>query len=213
MLNGLSDALRKQVENGVEILKRGGALAYPTDTVYGLGASMSSLHGVEVVYQVKARPHHMAMPLLVASVPQLETMASRITPTAWRLIVGCLPGVLTLVLMASERVPEYLRTEKGTVALRIPRHPVPVALIEGLGFPIVGTSANLSGRPSAVTAEEVRSQLGDRVDMVIDGGRCPGTESTIVDVTGDVPVVLRAGALPASEIERICGKGLSGKEG
>jgi L-threonylcarbamoyladenylate synthase len=96
------------------------------------------------------------------------------------------------------------------VAVRIPAHPIPIALIEGLGTPIIGTSANLSGRPSPLTAEEVHSQLGDKVDLIIDGGRCPGQESTIVDVTGETPVILRAGAISREEIEQVIGPILKG---
>jgi L-threonylcarbamoyladenylate synthase len=92
------------------------------------------------------------------------------------------------------------------VAVRVPAHPVPVALIEGVGVPIVGTSANLSGQPSLLTANEVGAQLGDKIDLVIDGGRCPGgRESTVVDVTGETPVVLREGAISVAELRRVCG--------
>jgi len=93
-----------------------------------------------------------------------------------------------------------------TVAVRIPAHPVPVALARGLGAPIVGTSANLSGKPSSLTAEEVYAQLGNKVDLIIDGGRCPGgKESTIVDLTGEAPVLLREGAISREELEQVCG--------
>ncbi|OGO38448.1 MAG: threonylcarbamoyl-AMP synthase [Chloroflexi bacterium RBG_16_57_8] len=207
----LSPELRKQIEQGIAILKRGGLVAYPTDTVYGLGASAASREAVERVFQAKSRPRDMALPLLVASVAQIEELAGSISPIARCLIDAFLPGVLTLVLRASEAIPGYLKTAEGTVALRIPGHPIPIALIDGSGAPIVGTSANLSGQPSPLTAEEVRSQLGDSVDLVIDGGRCPGRESTIVDVTGESPAVLREGAISRQTIERICTKTPSGR--
>ncbi len=92
------------------------------------------------------------------------------------------------------------------MAIRIPAHPVPIALIKGLGTPIVGTSANLSGKPSPLTASEVYSQLGDKVDLIIDGGKClGGKESTVVDVTGETPVLLREGAISRDELEQVCG--------
>jgi L-threonylcarbamoyladenylate synthase len=210
---GLSGELRQQVAKGIFILKQGGLVAYPTDTVYGLGASMLSEDAVQQVYLVKSRPREMALPLLVASVAQIEDLAGRLSPLARRLVDTFLPGPLTLVLPASDAVPVYLRTKEGTVALRIPDHPVPIALIQGLGTPIVGTSANLSGKPSPLTAEEVSSQLGDRVELIIDGGRCPGRESTIVDVTGDLPVVLREGAISRETIERLCGRVMPVKGG
>ena len=111
-----------------------------------------------------------------------------------------------MVLPRSRSVPDAITAASETVAIRIPDHPVPVALVRGLGMPIVGTSANLSGKPSALTAGEVYCQFGDRLDMVIDGGRCPGgRESTVVDVTGELPVVLREGAISKKELRRVCG--------
>jgi len=195
--------LEKQTDAGIEILKRGGIIAYPTDTVYGLGANITLTDAVDRVYAVKSRPRNMAFPLLVSSIAEIEILAAEVTPLARVLIETYMPGALTIVLKASDSVPPYLRTEAGTVALRIPAHPVPIALIRGIGAAIVGTSANLSGRPSPVTAEEVDAQLGNRVDMIIDGGRCPGKESTIVDVTGEKPIILREGIISKQEIMRV----------
>jgi L-threonylcarbamoyladenylate synthase len=200
------NSVSAQVDEAVRVLRGGGLVAYPTDTVYGLGASMSSAEAVERVFAVKARPRQMALPLLVGSVAQIEALAEHVSGTARCLIEAFFPGAITLVMPASGLVPEYLRTREGTIALRIPNHAVPRAIIQGLGAAIVGTSANLSGRPNPLTAEEVLSQLGPNVDMVIDGGRCPGTESTIIDVTGEVPVVLRRGAISVDEIRRVCGR-------
>jgi L-threonylcarbamoyladenylate synthase len=201
LLNGLSS----QIQEAVRVLRKGGLVAYPTDTVYGLGASMESSQAVERIFAAKSRPRHMALPLLVGSVEQIESLTDRISPAAKCMIDAFLPGALTLVLRASNLVPAYLTTKEGTIALRIPGHPVPVALIEGVGTAIVGTSANVSGNPSPVTAEEVRLQLGDKVDFIIDGSGCGGKESTIVDVTGDSVIVLRVGAVSKDEIERVCG--------
>jgi len=114
-----------------------------------------------------------------------------------------LPGALTLVLPKAAGLPDIITAGGETVAVRIPAHPVPVALAEGIGSPIVGTSANLSGSPSAITAADVRDQFGDRIDLIIDGGRCPGgIESTVVDVTGETPLVLREGAVSQRELEK-----------
>ena len=209
-MHEFSEDLKRQIEAGARILKAGGVVAYPTDTVYGLGASMVVAAGVEKVFVVKSRPRHMPLPLLVSSVSQIEGLASEVSSAGRCLIDAFLPGALTLVLRASPRVPAYLVAEEGTVALRIPNHLVPLALIDAIGVGLVGTSANVSGSPSPLTSEEVRRQLDDKVDLIIDGGECPGTESTIVDVTGKTPVVLRAGAIAAEEIERVCGTALSG---
>ena len=205
MSSGLPSGISQQVDRGISLLKRGGIVAFPTDTVYGLGAAASSPQAVARVYEVKKRPAGMPLPLLLAHVSQIDDVARPVPPLARLLAKKFLPGALTLVLPKSGSVPDIVTAGGTTVAVRIPAHPVPVALIEGLGAPILGTSANLSGRPSALTAGEVSSQLGGRVDLVIDGGRCPGgRESTIVDVTGEVPVVLREGALSVRELEQAC---------
>ena len=142
----------------------------------------------------------------IAIVSQITKIAAPVPPVAWSLIERFLPGALTLVLPKSQSASDTIRLEESTIAIRIPAHPVPIALIKGLGSPIVGTSANLSGRPSPLTAEEVYSQLGDRIDLIIDGGRCPGgKESTVIDATGTEPVILREGAISGEKIEQACG--------
>jgi len=207
MSDKLPIGIQKQVERGISILKQGGIVAFPTDTVYGLGACFSIHQAVEQVYAVKERPWSMALPLLLADTSQITEVAHPVPPIAWRLIRNFLPGALTIVLPKSNSIPDIITGGGATVAVRIPAHPVPVALAKGLGMPIVGTSANLSGRPSPLTADEVYSQFGNKLDLVIDGGRCPGgKESTIVDVTGETPVILREGAISRGELERVCGK-------
>ena len=199
-------SIQQQVELGVSILKRGGLVAFPTDTVYGLGAGANTPQAVERVYRVKKRPPNMALPLLLADISQISEVAEPVPPIAWLLANKFLPGALTIVLPKSKSVPDIITAGGMTVAIRIPAHPVPVALAKGLGAPIVGTSANLSGKPSALTADEVRSQFGDKVDLVIEGGKCPGgRESTVVDVTGEAPIILREGAISEEELREVCG--------
>ena len=147
---------------GIPILKRGGLVAFPTDTVYGLGAGANLTQAVERIYQVKGRPPDMALPLLLADISQINEVAEIVPPVAWLLARKFLPGALTIVLYKSSSVLDIISAGGKTVAIRIPAHPVPVALARGLGTPIVGTSANLSGQPSPVTAEDVRSQLADK---------------------------------------------------
>ena len=205
MLGQLSTHLQKQIEKGISILKQGGLVAFPTDTVYGLGACVYIQQAVEQLYQVKQRPRSMALPLLLADTSQVSEVAEPVPEVAWLLINNFLPGALTLVLPKSNSVPDIITAGEKTVAIRIPAHPVPVALIEGLGAPIVGTSANLSGRPSSLTADEVYSQFDDKIDLVIDGGQCPGgKESTIVAVTGEIPVILREGAISREDLKQVC---------
>jgi len=206
MENKLSSSIRQQVKQAISILKQGGIVAFPTDTVYGLGACISIPQAVERVYQVKGRPRSMALPLLLADKSQIGEVAYPVPPIAWLLAAKFLPGALTMVLPRAKSVPDIVTGGGATVAVRIPAHPIPVALIQGVGAPIVGTSANLSGMPSSLTAEEVYAQLGDRVDLIIDGGRCrSGKESTIVDLTGETPMVLREGAISREELEQVCG--------
>ena len=205
MLDKLPSDIQKQVEEGISILKQGGIVAFPTDTVYGLGAWASNQQAVERVYRVKERPQNIALPLLLAHTLQISEVAEPVPQIAWLLAHNFLPGALTLVLHKSNSVPDIVTAGGITVAIRIPAHPIPVALVEGLGAPIIGTSANLSGKPSALTADDVYSQFGDKIDLVIDGGRCPGgRESTIVDVTKETPVVLREGAIALRELEQVC---------
>lgn len=207
MLKNPPSDIERQVERGISALREGGLVAFPTDTVYGLGASASIRQAVERIYEVKERPHSMALPLLLADKSQMSEVAEFVPPIARLLADKFLPGALTIVLPRSKSIPDIITAGDDTVAVRIPDHPVPVALIRGLGAPVVGTSANLSGRPSPLTADEVYSQLGDRIDYVIDGGKCPGgRESTVVDVTKEIPVILREGAISREEIELVCGE-------
>jgi len=198
--------IEKQIKLAVAILKKGGIVAFPTDTVYGLGADPLNGQAVARIYKVKNRPPNLPLPLLLAEKSDLLRVAGVVPKIAWQLVERFLPGGLTLVLRKSPWVPSAVTAGGDTVAVRIPDHPVPIALIRGLGTPIVGTSANLSGRPSPVTAEEVRQQLGAEVDFIINGGRCPGgADSTVLDVTGKVPVLIREGAIPTAEITKLCG--------
>ena len=213
MLSKLSLDIQKQVEKGISILNQGGIVAFPTDTVYGLGACATNQQAVERIYAVKERPQNVALPLLLACTSQISEVAEPVPQIAWLLAKKFLPGALTLVLHKSNSVPNIITAGDITVAVRIPAHPIPVALVEGLGAPIVGTSANLSGKPSALTADEVYSQFGDKIDLVIDGGKCPGgRESTIVDVTEETPVILREGAITGEELKQICGSIVFRKE-
>jgi L-threonylcarbamoyladenylate synthase len=198
-------SIQQQVEQATTILKQGGIVACPTDTVYGVVAAINIEPAVERIYRIKGRPRSQALPILLADKSQMADVAKIVPLLAWRLADKFWPGALTMVLLKSESVSDIVTGGGKTVAVRMANHPMPTAIIRGLGVPIVGTSANLSGHPSALTAEEVRTQLGDKVDMIIDGGRCPGgIESTIVDLSGEAPRIIRQGAIPPEEIEQVC---------
>jgi len=204
-MGNLTAAIQKQVEQAITILKRGGIVACPTDTVYGVGAAINIEPAVERVYRIKGRPLGRSLPILLADKSQMAEVARVVPPLAWRLADRFFPGALTIVLFKSESVPDIVTGGRKTVAVRVADHPIPIAIVRGLGVPIVGTSANLSGSPSALTAEEVRAQIGDRVDMIIDGGRCPGgIESTIIDVSGEKPRILRQGPISMEELKTVC---------
>jgi len=193
--------LQREIEKGVKILQRGGVIAFPTDTVYGLGADALNSTAVERIYEIKNRPKHRQLPLLIADVERLTTLADPIPEIAWFLARRFWPGRLTLVLPKIDSLPVYLASGP-TIAVRVPDHPACLAIIQHLENPIIGTSANISDQPAALTADEVRQQLGGKIDFIINGGKCPGgKESTVVDVTRESPIILRQGIIPAYEID------------
>jgi L-threonylcarbamoyladenylate synthase len=198
-------SIQQQVEQATTILKQGGIVACPTDTVYGVVAAINIEPAVERIYRIKGRPRSQALPILLADKSQMADVAKIVPLLAWRLADKFWPGALTMVLLKSESVSDIVTGGGKTVAVRMANHPMPTAIIRGLGVPIVGTSANLSGHPSALTAGEVRTQIGDQVDMIIDGGRCPGgIESTIVDLSGEEPRILRQGPISFEELKEVC---------
>ncbi|MBN2240106.1 MAG: threonylcarbamoyl-AMP synthase [Dehalococcoidales bacterium] len=205
MAEEYSEQLADQIETGAAILKNGGVVAFPTDTVYGLGACLENQDAVKRVYDIKSRSYDIPVPLLLADISWLSEYALTVSPEGLKLAEAFFPGAVTLVMQKSSRVPDIITGGKNTIALRVPGHPVTLALIKKAGCALTGTSANLSGKPSALTADEVRSQIGGKIDYIIDGGKCPGgIESTIIDVSVDIPVLLREGAVPRNEIEKIC---------
>jgi len=183
------------------ILAGGGLVAFPTDTVYGVGAHAFQPDAVERIYVAKTRPQDKAIPILLAQADDLVLVAKGITETAWLLAERFWPGGLTLVLPKKANVPDVVSAGGPTIAVRVPDHPVFLALMAALDTPLAATSANLSGRPSPVTAEEVEAELGGRIELILDGGRCPGgVPSTVLDLTTDPPSVLRAGAIAVEDI-------------
>ncbi|MSQ34049.1 MAG: threonylcarbamoyl-AMP synthase [Dehalococcoidia bacterium] len=196
-------ALESQLAQAVEVLRGGGLVAYPTDTLYGLGAHAFLEDAVAAVFSAKERPRHQGLPLLIAEAAQLTDLAAEVPDLAWRLAQAYWPGGLTLVLRSGPGIPAIVTGGQPTVALRVPDHPIPRELVRRLGAPLTGTSANKSGGPPPTTAEQVRKQLQAVVALIIDGGRCPlGQPSTIVDVTSRPPRILRIGAVSPSELRR-----------
>ncbi len=186
----------------VELLRAGYVVAFPTDTVYGVGASMFIERAVASLYEVKGRPLDKFIPLLLSGSRDLPQIAQPVPDLAWRLAERFWPGALTLVVPKGSTVPDIVSSGAG-VAVRVPAHPLAPALVRQLGAPLATTSANLSGRASPVTAEDVLAQLNGRVPLILDGGLCKGGfPSTVLDLTQSPPRILREGAIPADELAR-----------
>ncbi|MCJ7511330.1 MAG: L-threonylcarbamoyladenylate synthase [Dehalococcoidia bacterium] len=193
----------------VAVLKGGGLVAYPSDTVYGLGAAASDERAVARVFAVKGRPSEKALPLLLAEAEDMAPLCAEVPAAAKLLVEHFWPGPLTLVLRRSPTFHSAALGGGEKVALRVPDHPLLRELIRALGEPITGTSANRSGRPSCRTAAEVEEELADAVDLIIDGGPSrAGQESTVVDITEDTPRIMREGAISRREIEKVLGQGV-----
>ncbi len=187
------------IEQALRILRAGGLAAFPTDTVYGVGALAFDGLAVESIYAAKDRPVEKAIPILIADADDLDKVAVDVPPMARILAARFWPGPLTLVVPKQPTLPEAI-SATATVAVRIPDHPVARALLRAAG-PMAVTSANLSGQPSPVNAEEVMRQLNGRIPLVLDGGVTPGgVPSTLVDCLGAEPVLLREGPLTKEQI-------------
>jgi L-threonylcarbamoyladenylate synthase len=179
-----------------EAVLRGGVIAFPTDTLYGLGCSLFDVSAVEMVARLKRRDPSLAVISLIPEPRQAYGLAVDVGPAAERLIRRFWPGPLSLIFRAAPIVPQRVRGAGGTVALRCPKHTLSQRLLELIGGPVVASSANLSGQPPAETAEDVVRIFGNQVDLVVDGGpRRGGLPSTLVDVSGNRPRLLRRGAL------------------
>ena len=194
----------------VDVLRGGGVVAYPSDTVYGLGAAASDARAVERVFAVKDRDTEKALSLLLADAADLAPLCSEVPLLARVFAQRYWPGPLTLVLRRSPAFESAALGGGDTVAVRVPDHAFLRELIRALGEPITGTSANRSGRPACRSAQEVERELGDAVDLIIDGGPSgEGPESTVVSLTGSLPVVLREGAIPRVDVERLGRTGMA----
>ena len=193
------------LEKAVSALNRGGLVAFPTDTLYALGAHAFMEEAISRVYEAKGRPQGMALPLLLSGPEEIDRVAVDVPQAAWDLAERFWPGAVTMVLYKAPSVSSTITGGRDTVAVRVPSHPLALALMEGVGAPLTGTSANRSGGPDPVTAEVVRQHLGEAVDVVLDEGPCSLAEaSTIVDMTAEPPRIVRAGAIAKSELERVC---------
>jgi L-threonylcarbamoyladenylate synthase len=189
------------------LIRRGELVAFPTETVYGLGANALDPDAVARIYAAKGRPAWNPVIVHVADISAAKTLTSAWPERATRLAEACWPGPLTLVLAKNEAVPSIVSAGGDTVAIRIPSHPAALSLLRAADVPIAAPSANRFTQISPTTAEHVAMGLGDRVSMILDGGPCEiGIESTVVDVTGDEAVILRPGQLSADTLSHLLGE-------
>jgi L-threonylcarbamoyladenylate synthase len=195
------------IRRGAEVIRAGGLVAFPTETVYGLGADALSDAAVTRIFEAKDRPRGNPLIVHLANAAALESVAARVPQRARDAAARFWPGPLTLVLPRAGTVPLITTGGLDTVAARVPSHPVARALIEASGRPIAAPSANRSGRPSPTRAEHVREDLDGRVEMILDGGPTPvGVESTVLDMTTDPPTLLRPGGVTLEELKDCLGE-------
>ncbi len=200
------DSISKDINKAVEILNHNDLVAIPTETVYGLAGNIYSDKAIRKIFALKQRPFFNPLIVHLHSIDKLQDIVSEIPEKAAKLAESFWPGPLTLVLKNKSNVPKLVNAGKDTVALRIPNHPVALALLKKLDFPIAAPSANPFGRISPTKAEHVVEYFEDRLKMVLDGGECQrGIESTIIGFENDGPIVYRLGSISVEEIEKVVG--------
>jgi L-threonylcarbamoyladenylate synthase len=200
-------ATEQAIERAAAALRCGALVAFPTETVYGLGADATNARAVAAIFEAKGRPRFNPLIMHVAS-PQAAAELGEVTEAGRRLAEAFWPGPLTLILMKRAGCPVADLATAGldTLAVRVPAHPVAQALLRAADLPIAAPSANRSGHVSPTTAAHVEADLGGRVAMILDGGATPvGLESTVIDATGEAPIVLRLGAIARDQVARVLG--------
>lgn len=204
-LDGSDDS--KVFAKAGSIIKRGGLVAFPTETVYGLGADALRSDACAKIYEAKGRPSDNPLIVHIAEFEALKSITTEIPKAAYRLAESFWPGPLTMILKKSEKVPYSTTGGLDTVAVRMPSHETALRLIKESGGYIAAPSANTSGRPSPTKAEHVRDDMDGRIDMIIDAGAVGiGVESTIIDLTEETPVLLRPGYINIKMLEEVCGQ-------
>lgn len=206
-IHDLDQIQDQELLEGARILRQGGLVAFPTETVYGLGANALDEKAAAKIYAAKGRPSDNPLIAHIASFEELAPLVAQITPAGKKLMEAFWPGPLTMIFPKSSQVPYATTGGLDTVAVRMPSDPVANRLIALAGVPVAAPSANTSGRPSPTTAEHVAQDMMGRIDMIIDGGPVGiGVESTIVDVSGPVPTVLRPGAITMEMLTQLLGQ-------
>ncbi|NMB76319.1 MAG: threonylcarbamoyl-AMP synthase [Myxococcales bacterium] len=183
------------VRRVVEALAQGAVIAYPTDTVYGIGCDIFSKSGIERIYQLKDRSRKKPLSFVCADLRDISRYA-QVSDAAFRIMKRFLPGPYTFILEATKEVPRIMMSKRRTVGIRVPNHPVCLALVRELMHPIISTSANISSEDPLCHPKEIHDKFGKVLDLVIDGGLLPNQPSTVIDLTGEAPYVVREGKGP-----------------
>lgn len=195
------------IQEAAEILKRGGLVAFPTETVYGLGGNALDPEASRKIYAAKGRPSDNPLIVHVSCIDEVKPLVKEISPKAMKLMKSFWPGPLTIIFDKSDLVPKETTGGLDTVAIRCPENKCTLAFIKAAGLPVAGPSANTSGKPSPTEAGHVLKDLNGRIDMILDDGPVGiGVESTIVDLTGEVPTLLRPGAVTIEDLEEVLGE-------
>jgi len=194
-------AMSTRIQKAARIIRSGGLVVYPTRGLYGLGADALDPRAVRKVFDAKGRPPTKPLSALIGSLEMLSALTDAVSPMARRLMERFWPGRVTFVLPARRGLPTGMCSDQGAIGVRWVAHPVALALVSAVGGPITGTSANLSGQPGCATVLDIAPEMIHKVDLVLDAGELAGGPgSTVVDVTGPVPRILRQGALAAEKI-------------
>ena len=183
------------VRRVVESLARGAVISYPTDTVYGIGCDIFSKSGIERIYQLKDRSRKKPLSFICSDLKDISRYA-QVPDTAYRIMRKHLPGPYTFILEATKEVPRIMMSKRRTVGIRVPDNPICLALVRELMHPIITTSANVSDMSPICDPREIDQQLGKVLDLVIDGGALPNVPSTVIDMSGEIPYVVREGKGP-----------------
>jgi L-threonylcarbamoyladenylate synthase len=194
------------IEKATGIMKRGGVIAYPTETFYGLGTDATNERAIEKIYTIKGREDKKPISIIIGSAHDVDIFAVNISESGRKLMERFWPGGMTLVFEASPAIPEILTAETGTIGIRYSSHAIAADLARNLAGALTATSANISGEKECTSADDVIETLGDRIDALIDGGITPGgSGSTVIDVSMEPPVILREGIIASSLIDEIIG--------
>ncbi|RLB06676.1 MAG: threonylcarbamoyl-AMP synthase [Deltaproteobacteria bacterium] len=189
------------IEEVVEVLKEGGVVIYPTETLYGLGTNPFCLTAIKRLYEIKGRKEDKPIPFLIKDVGMLAAFVKEVPPLGRTLAKKYWPGPLTLIFWAKEGLPFPLKGKDGKIGLRVSSHPIARMILEGLDTPLTSTSANLAGRADLTDVQRIYQIFGEQVDLIIDGGEVAGVASTVIDLTETPPKILREGIIKKPLLE------------